>query len=149
MMSTGLKLMLMAQLATTISMTGLIWFVQITHYPLFRDVGAQGFSIYERRHRFRTTCVVGPLMLTEALAAVLTFAAVPIWVSFSVACWGAALLLVIWCSTAFLSVPQHERLCERFDSVAWSRLVATNWIRTVAWTARSLLLLFVVWTLLP
>jgi len=131
-----------------VSMTGLIWFVQISHYPLFRDVGAEGFASYERSHRFRTTCVVGPLMLLEALTAVLLFRLVPTWVSFPVACLGAVLLLVIWCATSFLSVPQHERLSEGFDLDAWSRLVTTNWVRTAAWTARSLLLLSVVWSLL-
>jgi hypothetical protein len=40
-----------------------------------------------------------------------------------------------------LQVPAHGVLAEGFDADAHRRLVASNWIRTIAWTARSLLLL--------
>ena len=29
-------------------MTGVIWFVQVVHYPLMARVGAEGFAAYER-----------------------------------------------------------------------------------------------------
>ena len=35
-----------------------------------------------------------------------------------------------------LQVPCHSRLAQGFDEPTWRRLVATNWIRTVAWSAR-------------
>ena len=56
---------------------------------------------------------------------------------------GLGLLAVIWLSTAFLSVPRHEALRHGFDASAHGALVATNWIRTAAWTVRSALLLVV------
>ena len=40
------------------------------------------------------------------------------------------------------SVPMHERLGRGFDPAAHRRLVATNWIRTIAWTARGALVLW-------
>lgn len=39
-------------------MTGVIWFVQIAHYPLFSRVGQPGFSEYEREHARRTSRVI-------------------------------------------------------------------------------------------
>jgi hypothetical protein len=39
-------------------------------------------------------------------------------------------------------VPAHGRLAEGFDAGVHARLVATNWIRTMAWTLRGAL---VVW----
>jgi hypothetical protein len=48
---------------------------------------------------------------------------------------------VIWLSTALLQVPRHRALEAGFDPAAHRALVATNWIRTVAWTARGFLLL--------
>jgi len=48
---------------------------------------------------------------------------------------------VIWLSTALLQVPLHGRLVERFAERDAARLTATNWIRTVCWTLRSLLLM--------
>lgn len=56
-------------LAATLSMVGLIWFVQIVHYPLFAYVGAEKFIAYEAAHARLTTWVVAPPMLTEALTA--------------------------------------------------------------------------------
>jgi sugar (pentulose or hexulose) kinase len=48
--------------------------------------------------------------------------------------------VLIWASTFWLQVPQHLRLSEPYDSYAQQLLVQTNWIRTLAWTARGFLL---------
>ncbi|MCA9078664.1 MAG: hypothetical protein KDA93_26805 [Planctomycetaceae bacterium] len=142
------KTILLTQLTSTFGMTGLIWFVQLSHYPLFAKVGREGFAEYERLHRVRTTVVVAPLMLSEAATAVLLFQLVPDWISFHSALLGAALIMAVWVSTATLQVPQHERLSEGFESFALRKLVRTNWIRTVAWSARSVLLIQCLWQLL-
>jgi hypothetical protein len=52
-------------------MNGLIWFVQIVHYPLMTRAGREGFARYEAGHTARTTTVVAPLMLAEATTACL------------------------------------------------------------------------------
>jgi hypothetical protein len=36
-------------LAATWFMVGLIWVIQIVHYPLFTSVGSDSFAEYERR----------------------------------------------------------------------------------------------------
>ena len=54
---------------------------------------------------------------------------------------GLALVGVIWLSTALLQVPLHNTLAAGFDADVHRRLVATNWIRTVAWSLRSALVL--------
>lgn len=126
-------------------MTGLIWFVQIVHYPLFARVGAVEFQGYEQAHQRLTTFVVMPLMLVELVTTIalatwfrpVEIPALAVWM-------GVCLLAAIWLSTFLLQVPQHERLARGFDIHAHGLLVAGNWIRTVAWTTRSLLLLWMV-----
>ncbi len=142
------RLILLLQLGTTLPVTGLIWFVQVSHYPLFAAVDAPSFPAYESRHRTLTTWVVAPLMLVEAATTLLLFRGVPTLLSLTEAAIGAALLLAIWISTAALQVPCHHRLSQGFDQLAWRRLVATNWIRTAAWTARAALLLAILGRLL-
>ncbi|MCA9295371.1 MAG: hypothetical protein KC983_02620 [Phycisphaerales bacterium] len=133
-------------LIATVMMTGLIWFVQVVHYPLMSRVGTGGFIVYERDHMQRTTWVVAPLMLVELITA-LMLAAQPMvmtgaaWVSPVLAWTGMALVGVIWASTALLQVPCHRRLAQGFDPASWRRLVRTNWMRTAAWSARSCLAL--------
>lgn len=51
------------------------------------------------------------------------------------------MLSLIWLSTFFLSVPLHNSLSQKQDLIIIKKLVATNWVRTVLWTARLLLLL--------
>ena len=129
------------QLVSTLFMTGLIWFIQIVHYPLLAAVGSEGFCNYEHQHRLRTTWVVAPAMLAEALSAVWLvdheFGTEQAWLAWI----GMGLVLLIWVTTAVWSVPAHERLTSGFDESALRRLVATNWIRTVGWSARSALVL--------
>jgi hypothetical protein len=119
-------------------MTGLIWFVQVVHYPLFAAVGREQFAQYEQAHAALTTYVVGPVMLLELGTAILLAYLRPGAASYI----GLALLAVIWASTAFLQVPKHNALQHGFDAETHAALVKTNWIRTVCWTARSALCLW-------
>jgi len=73
-----------AHLTATLFMTGVIWFVQIVHYPLFRLVGNSEFARYETAHTFWTTWVVAPPMLTEMATAVLLLLFKPKGVSDSI-----------------------------------------------------------------
>ena len=132
---------LLLQAFATFAMTGLTWFVQVVNYPLFRAVGAPGYAAYQDEHMRLTTLVVGPLMLLEAATALWLVYDRPGFVPPALAWTGVALLAVIWLSTALLAVPRHEALRHGFDAPAHAALVATNWIRTAAWTARSFLLL--------
>jgi hypothetical protein len=38
-----------------------------------------------------------------------------------------------------VQVPLHERLSAGWDAAAHQRLVASNWVRTVLWTVRAVL----------
>lgn len=66
-----MQFLLLTHLATTLIMVGIIWFVQVVHYPLFSQVGTAGFSAYSDAHSRLTTYVVGPPMLVQAASAIL------------------------------------------------------------------------------
>ena len=126
----------------TCFMVGLIWFVQIVHYPLMRRVSADGFPAYALAHQRRTTWIVAPMMLVEAASALLLAWPAFGGVKYNSLPWiGLALLAVVWFSTFALQVPLHTRLASCFDDAACRRLVRTNWIRTFAWTARGIVAL--------
>ena len=132
------------QLATTLAMTGLIWFVQIVHYPLFARVGEEAFVPYARRHATLTGYVVGGPMLLELISASAALAPSlrPTFMTAVQSICSVALLAVIWAATALLQVPLHERLGRARNPALTGQLVCGNWIRTVGWSLRSLLLLF-------
>ncbi|HMN96550.1 MAG TPA: hypothetical protein PKC43_09235 [Phycisphaerales bacterium] len=131
--------LLIVHLMATAFMTGVIWFVQIVHYPLFARVGAEGFPAYEAAHQRLTTFVVGPAMLVEALCAAALVAAAPAGVPRWMAWAGLAMVAALWLSTAALQVPAHARLSGGFDAAALAALVGSNWVRTALWSARAVL----------
>lgn len=138
------KAVFLTHLAATLVMVGVIWIVQIVHYPLFGNVGAEGFAVYETEHSRRITFVVAPLMLAELATAVLLVWSRPAGVTALQAWIGVALVAVVWASTFFVQVPLHGKLGGGFDADAHARLVLTNWVRTAAWSLRGALVVWMV-----
>ena len=83
-------------------------------------------------------------MFIEATTALLLVvrapSSLPLWARLV----GLALVIVIWGATLALNVPQHNRLSYEFSASVLNQMIANNWIRTLAWSARGAL---VVWML--
>jgi hypothetical protein len=119
-------------------MVGVAWFVQIAHYRLFDRVGAECFARYAADNIRATAAMVVPPMLVEAGAAVVLAAAPPPGVQPGLAWAGLALVAVAWASTALVQWPRHRRFArEGFDAAGLRSLLATNLVRTAAWTVRG------------
>jgi len=126
---------------SSLMMTGLIWFVQIVHYPLFLEIPREHFSDYERLHQLRTGWLVAPLMLMElGTGAWVLFQHLNSWVIWA----EMGLLLLIWASTFFIQMPLHRSLGKEVNPAKQTTLVHSNWFRTVAWSLRAVLLLSLV-----
>lgn len=135
------KSILLVHVVATWYMIGLIWFVQVVHYPLLGSVGREQFTDYERRHVASTTWVVGPPMLVELFTAVFLLWMRPAGIELWLVWVGLFFLVLIWASTFLLQVPCHEKLSHSFDESAHRRLVRTNWLRTFAWSFRGLVVI--------
>lgn len=107
----------------------LIWIIQILHYPAFRFVRNEEFTAFSRFHGHRISQIVIPLMFLE-LALALYYPRPVI------------ILLVtgVWLSTFFLQVPCHNKLTLGHDPRIVDRLISTNWIRTILWTVKLIIL---------
>ena len=131
-------LVVFLHLAATLFMTGVIWFVQVVHYPLILFVPSSSRITYCKTNAKRTSFVVLPPMLVELGTAI----AMCFLASGSIY-WFVNLLLLtlIWMSTFLIQVPLHNHLGQKTEDSFVERLVATNWIRTALWTLRSVMLL--------
>jgi hypothetical protein len=135
-------ILFLIHLAATWYLIGLCWLVQRVQYPLMGRVGVESFTAYEQAHVSRIGPVVAPMMLIEVASGLLLLAIGgeafrrPAFVG------AIALLVLIWLSTFLLQVPLHSRLSKGFDAAAHASLVRTNWIRTLAWSVRGGLLLW-------
>jgi len=137
---TWVDALLVTQAIASGAMCGIIWFVQIVHYPLFGAIPGAGSTDYAREHQRRTPLLVVPLMLVEGLTAALLAAAPPAAIGRPATVAGVALIALIWLSTACVQMPQHARLGRQgHDPAAVATLVRRNWPRTLLWTGRAVL----------
>ena len=68
---------LVANLAATLVMVGVIWFVQIVHYPLLAIVPMEAASSTALIHQRRTAYVVGLPMAVEGVSTLVLLGAAP------------------------------------------------------------------------
>jgi len=130
---------LLTQVATTWAMTGIIWFVQLVQYPSFAQVDSASFPRFHAHHSKVISVIVAPLMVAEAISAI-AFLWEPLGVQTAWQVWlGIGLIVFIWASTLLLQVPAHSRLGSGFEEASWRMLVRSNWLRTIAWSARAVL----------
>jgi hypothetical protein len=136
-------LLLILNLVVSAVLTGLIWFVQIVHYPIFLKVPAAAFKDFQLQHMNTTTQVVAMPMLIELMLSIgLVMGDYPgksVFTHYSV----FICVIGVWLVTFFISVPIHNQLVSLgYNESLIKQLVATNRLRTFAWTLRTLLLLY-------
>lgn len=127
--------LLLANLLATWAMVGVIWTVQVVHYPLMAFTGPRHSADYQQRHVKQISLLVVPLMTAEAVAAGALFFAQPDVLSLT----ALVLLAVIWAITAMMSVPAHDQLQCGYRPEPFELLMRSNGARTALWTARGCL----------
>lgn len=142
------QLLFLLNLLSTWYLVGLIWMVQVVHYKMFDRVGDEAFVRYAIDHARLITPIVAIPMLIEITTAGGLLIATPPGLSKSILAMGFAMVILVWVSTVALQVPCHEKLATGFDVVIYQKLVNTNWVRTLAWTARGVLMGYLCWTLI-
>ena len=114
----------------------LIWLVQIMIYPGLARIPSNEFVNYHEWYVTRITMVVLPLMICEIIIAIAWFFLQDNLFYPIVA---GSLVILVWCSTFTFQVPIHKSLQAGKDKSKIRRLVATNWIRTVAWSLKAVI----------
>lgn len=124
----------LANLVDVALLCGLIWTIQVVHYPLFARVPEAAWASYEADHQRRITVLVLPLMLANVglAVALLLDPATPDGLALA----NAALAAGIFGATGLVYAPIHGRLAQRHDPALLGTLVRLNWVRTGAWTVQ-------------
>ena len=126
----------------TLFNTGLIWTIQLVHYPGFLHIGSDTYKAYQEFHMRAITLLVGPSMLAELAATVLITMALYHSPYRLLIILSALVLIFIWLHTAFLASPLHGKLLNGFQPELIRKLVDINWWRTIAWSIRSAILIY-------
>ncbi len=132
-------------LASALFMTGVIWFVQLVHYPLLRDVRQYREAAYEFTALRRATWVFGPPMLLELASGAWLVWRPPDFLPAALNWGNLALLSLLWLVT-FQLATKHQVLAIEYNEKVHHSLVRRNWFRTGAWSLRVLALLYVLGT---
>jgi len=127
-------------------LTGLIWVIQIVHYPSFHFISEKTFTQFADFHAKKISFIVIPLMGLELIVSFLLSWSLP---TQSMA-WNFSLInlflnILIWVSTFIFSVPCHQKLRNQKQTKIINKLILTNWYRTFLWTCRLFTLTFLIW----
>ena len=133
---------ILAGTASSLVMAGVIWIVQLLHYPSFHYVHGDQFPGFHRFHTRSISYVVVPVMLLELATAIA-------WIFIDdlpkLITWPSLLVvLALWITTFSVQVPIHSRLASGKDEPLINSLVKGNWIRTLLWSIKALLGLWLV-----
>ena len=120
---------------------GLIWTIQLVHYPSMRFISKEQFSAYHNFHSIRISLIAMPLMLVELITSFLL-----LYQNFNNAIQTIFLInfvivVLIWLSTFLVQVPLHNILSKEKNDKVISKLILSNWFRTILWTGRSILMI--------
>lgn len=127
----------LVHMGATFFMAGLCWFVQLVHYPLFFEIPLKDFPAYERKN-FATIFITAPVMGIELLTGLYL-----LWLKPSTVMELNVLFIFITALSTFIfQVPIHLKLSHAASNELLHKLIKTNWIRTVSWSARMVLLAF-------
>lgn len=125
----------LAHAVAVVFLSGLIWTIQLVHYPGFRDIEKRQWPGYHKRHARRMAWLVLPAMIVELGTAS--------WLAWTDLNWlhmaFFGLSLFTWLLTALVFVPLHQRIAFRPTERNLGRLTGLNWLRTLAWTACGVL----------
>ena len=118
-------------LYSNLALIGLIWTIQIVHYPSFLYIDKKKSFEFQDFHMKSITYIVMPLMLLELFCgAILLYKNYSNLIFLS----GYISLLIIWAWTFFVNVPVHSKLIIDFNEDLIRKLIKSNWPRTILWS---------------
>ena len=127
--------------------TGLIWTIQLVHYPSMHFVSRDKFELFHYFHQLRISIIAMPLMAIELITTIILFMQNIDNESSLIFKINLIIVTLIWFSTFFIQVPLHQKLSKGKKTSLIDKLVLTNWFRTVLWTLRSILIIFFLYLL--
>ena len=120
-------------------MVGVIWVIQLVHYPSFHFIDKDIYDSFQKFHMNKISIIVIPVMILELATGFLLLIGnsknILIIISFGI-------LILIWGITGLFFSDAHGKLISGYNELIVNKLVSMNWIRTVLWTFKMILLLY-------
>ena len=130
---------LLGHLIFTSIMTGVIWVIQIVHYPSFHFIEKELYTAFQKFHMNKISIIVIPIMLAELITGMMLFLDKSSKSPFLIISF--VILVLIWLITGVFFSKAHNELMTGYQELVVNQLVVMNWIRTLLWTLRLFFLL--------
>ena len=130
--------MLIIEIIINSFLVGIILTTQFSTYPLLLQINTKDFNQYHTIYIKSISYIVGPLMTFEVVINMYNFLTIPNNLNYYYLT--SLILIFIWISTIFIQVPIHNILNHKFDKDLVIQLIKSNWIRTLLWPTKLLLL---------
>ena len=131
------ELLLKVSFISTSVMVGVIWVIQLLHYPSFHFIDDQKYIEFQHFHMQRISFIVIPAMLIELASALL----LAYFFRSSLTIILLALLIGVWAVTFIFFTDMHQKLTNGYNQSIVDRLIQINWSRTILWSLRLIILL--------
>ena len=136
MLDNNLMILSLIHLISTAIIVGIIWVIQVVHYPSFYFIERDEYVSFQKFHMDKISYIVVPVMLIESISGfILIYNELNTVLLISM-----ILLFFIWVLTGIFFVPIHQKLTSGYQEELVEKLVKINWVRTIFWTIRLLLM---------
>ena len=139
MIPNNFVLVLIAHLIFSAIMTGVIWVIQIVHYPSFHFIEKELYTAFQKFHMNKISIIVIPVMLAELITGIMLLFDKSSKSFFLIT--SLIILILIWAITGVFFSKVHSKLIFGYQELVVNQLVVMNWIRTFLWTLRLFFLL--------
>ena len=120
-------------------MVGIIWVIQLLHYPAFNFIKESDYVEFQHFHMQRISFIVVPVMILELFSAFMLV----YYLRSNLLILCLIILLFIWLITFVFFTKLHQSLLDGYDKTIVDKLVKINWSRTILWSLRLIILIYI------
>ena len=124
---------------STSLMVGIIWVIQLLHYPAFHFIKESDYVEFQHFHMERISFIVVPVMVLELFSAFMLV----YYIQSNLLILCLIILLFIWLITFIFFTKLHQSLLGGYDKTIVDKLVRINWSRTILWSIRLIILIYI------
>lgn len=131
-------------LVSTSIMVGVIWIIQLVHYPTFLFIDKQKYMKFQEFHMSRVSYIVMPTMIAELFSGIYILFYNNVLMVNTFFLLASFSLLLNWVITALVFVKIHNGLLIKYEKNIILLLVKLNWLRTILWSLRLVFLTIII-----
>ncbi len=130
-------LLIVLHIVSTSIMVGVIWVMQLLHYPALLYVKNETFRQFQNFHMTKISIIVVPIMLIELVSGFIIYLQGERSFEFLAS---FVLMIILWIMTGLIFTKFHSKLRKSKDIRIINKMIFLNWYRTLFWSMRLIII---------